>query len=157
MENTCRNCLAQDVCDITGASCKKMDALFAQHKTIRNGRTTMTNTAKNTTASTTPKDVKEKVEEKTVPSQATEPKTGEKETKDAQSEEKLTLVKRAKAAAEKLKQNKKALLILTGAAVVVGLTIKSNRKAVAVEPLGEAEGPINGVEGTDPDETTDSL
>lgn len=71
---------------------------------------------------------------------------------------KLTLMQRAKAAAEKLKQNKKAVLILTGAAVVVGLTVKNNRKAVAVEPLGEAEGPINGVdEITGPDDSTDSL
>lgn len=46
---------------------------------------------------------------------------------------KLTLAKRVKAAAEKLKQNKKALLILGGAAVVVGLTVKNNRKAVSAE------------------------
>ncbi|QJD49771.1 hypothetical protein SEA_CLUBPENGUIN_47 [Streptomyces phage ClubPenguin] len=160
MEDTCRNCLAQDVCDITGASCKKMDALFAQRKTIRNGRTTMSNTAKNSAAAT-PKDVKEKVEEKTVPAQATaEPKVEQQDgeqTPAADEKKKPSLVQRAKAAAEKLKQNKKALLILTGAAVVVGLTIKNNRKAVAVEPLDEAEGPINGVESADPDDTTDSL
>jgi hypothetical protein len=114
----------------------------------------MSNTAKNTDAAT-PKDIKEKVDEKTVPAQATEPKV--EEQTPAADEKKPSLVQRAKAAAEKLKQNKKALLILTGAAVVVGLTIKNNRKAVAVEPLDEAEDSVNGVEPTNPDDTTDSI
>lgn len=136
----------------------------------------MSNTAKNSAA--TPKTVAEgaekqdvtveavavdpKVEKttKTVPSQS----TGEKETpKDAEAkteetEWKPSVVQRLKAVAVKLKRNKKAMLIIGGAVVVVGLTIKNNRKAVSVEPLDEAEGPVVGVDETvDPDETTDSL
>lgn len=79
MQETCRNCLAQEVCDITGGVCKKMDALFTQRKSVTNGRTTMTNPAKN---SATPKTVAEAAEKQTapieetvVPAQATSPKT----------------------------------------------------------------------------------
>lgn len=157
------DCLWRVVCNITGASCPKMDALFKKLDTEQETKN-MTNTAKNTAAaSATPKDVKEKVEEKTVPAQAqaTEPKVEEQDgeqTPAADEKKKPSLVQRAKVAAEKLKQNKKALLILTGAAVVVGLTIKNNRKAVAAEPLDEVEGPINGVdEVTGPDDIADSL
>lgn len=72
------DCLWRVVCNITGASCPKMDALF--HKLDTEQEKKMTNPAKNTTAAATPKDVKEKVEEKTVPAQA----TGEKTAKEAQ-------------------------------------------------------------------------
>lgn len=67
---------------------------------------------------------------------------------------KLTLIQRAKAAAEKLKQNKKALVILGGALVVAGLTIKNNRKTTA-EP--EVEETAETTEIPNPDDTTDSI
>lgn len=147
------DCLWRVKCNITGASCPKMDALFQKLDTEQETKN-MTNTAKNTAAAATPKDVKEKVEEKTVPAQATAESKVEKQDGE---KSKPTLVQRAKAAAEKLKKNKKALLILTGAAVVVGLTIKNNRKAVTAET---AEGEtLDDVEVTveNPDDTTDSL
>jgi hypothetical protein len=149
-----------------------MGALFIQRKSIANGRTTMSNTPKATpktvadatekqdvTVEATAVDPKVEKTAKTVPAQATgEDQDGEQTPKTGDETEKLTLVQRAKALAEKLKQNKKAVLILTGAAVVVGLTIKNNRKAVSVEPLDEAEGPVIGTEGSEnPDDTTDSL
>lgn len=74
---------------------------------------------------------------------------------------KLSLVQRAKAAAEKLKKNKKAMAILGGAAVVVGLTIrnvrKENREAVSAETLDEVEGPVIGIDDPEvPGDNTDS-
>lgn len=69
---------------------------------------------------------------------------------------KLSLIQRAKAAAEKLKSNKKAMLFLGGAAVVVGLTIKSSRKAAA-ESIVEDDVVEETTEIDNPDDTTDSL
>lgn len=69
---------------------------------------------------------------------------------------KLSLVQRAKAAAEKLKQNKKALAILGGALVVAGLTIKNNRKTTA-EPEVEEDVVEETTEIPNPDDNTDSL
>lgn len=136
MQKNCTDCLSRDVCEIPGGACRKMGALFSQHKTNMNGRNLVSNTAKNTT-SATPKDVKEsvegKVEEKVIPAQSTQKEKAADAVEEVCEAGKLTLLQRAKATAEKLKQNKKALLILTGAAVVVGLTIKNNRKVVAAE------------------------
>lgn len=75
---------------------------------------------------------------------------------------KLSLVQRAKAAAEKLKKNKKAMAILGGAVVVAGLTVNANRKskreAVSAEPLDEVEGPVIGIDDPEvPGDNTDSL
>lgn len=58
---------------------------------------------------------------------------------------KLSLVQRAKQAAEKLKHNKRAMVIVAGAAVVVGLAVKNSRKAVAVEVLDPEDTTVNGV------------
>ncbi len=71
MQTNCRNCLAQEVCDITGGVCQKMDALFAQRKSVTNGRTTMT-TPKNAATPKNVADIKSK-NETTVPAQATAP------------------------------------------------------------------------------------
>lgn len=125
----------------------------------------MSNSAKNTAAAATPKDVKEsKAEETTVPAQATEPKTEKKESisvddvKVDVKEAKLTVVKRLKSVTEKLAKNKKAMILLGGAAVVAGLAIKNNRKALAGEPLDEEDDTVIGVEQpANPDDTTDSV
>lgn len=157
MENTCRDCLAQDVCEITGASCRKMGALVDQRKQIRNGRTTMTNTAKN---SVTPKTVSEKasepkIDETTVPAQATP--TEPKASVDAQTDEKTkpSLVQRLKSAAEKLKENKKALAILGASAVIAGLAIKNSRKAVSAPDESETAFEETYADTIENDETTD--
>jgi hypothetical protein len=178
------DCLWRVKCNITGASCPKMDAILQKLDDTETDNT-MSNTAKNTPAAT-PKDVKDAVEEKTVPAQATAPedaKTGEQDkvlnnegkvlysgtpdevkawldkqpsmiyvvrqatnnglvvssTYIEEGPLKLSLVQRAKAAAEKLKKNKKAMLIVAGAAVVVGLTVKNNRKVVT----GTVENPYH--------------
>jgi hypothetical protein len=145
-----------------------MDALLQKLDTdiSREAEHIMSN-PKNTAA--TPKTVKETVEAKSgeeavIPAQTTEVKPGfadgikVEDPKDAQSEEKTTLVKRAKAAAEKLKSNKKAMFFLAGAAVVIGLTIKNNRKAVKVEVVDPEDTSVEGVDDvTGPDETDDSL
>jgi len=196
------DCLWRVTCNITGASCPKMDALFKKLDTEKETKN-MTNTAKNTAAAT-PKDVKEKVEEKTVPAQATAPENAKTDkvvdnagktlfsgtpaevkawlleqptmvyaVRQASNNDlvlstvyveagplKLTLVQRAKAAAEKLKKNKRSQLLLAGAVVCAGIAVKNaryNRKAADAEPLDEVEGPVVGVEPVDPDETTDSL
>jgi hypothetical protein len=178
-----------------------MGALVEQRKSIQNGRTIMTNTAKN---SATPKTVSEQAGEKldekaTVPTQ----KTGKEDRLDKvvdgkgevlfsgkpdevrawmgerptttyvvrtsaldglvtsmeYTEEKPSLVQRAKDAAEKLKQNKRSQLLLAGAVVCAGIAVKNaryNRKAVEV--LTPEDTTVNGVEGpVTPDDTTDSL
>lgn len=113
----------------------------------------------NNKSAVTPKTVAEGkaekvVEEKVIPAQTSEePKTGDQEISEAQSDEKVTIVGRLKSAAEKLKNNRKAILILAGAAVVVGLAVKNN-KATAEEPVNETED--SEVDET-PDDTTDSL
>lgn len=179
------DCLWRVVCNITGASCPKMDAIL-QNLDDTETDNAMSNSPKNTTA-TTPKDVKEKVEkDATVPAQPTSPEDEKNDkvldnegkvlfsgtpdevknwlleqptmvyaVRQAKSNDlvvstvymeegplKLSLVQRAKQAAEKLKKNKTAMVLVVGAAVVVGLTIKNNRKAVAVEALDEAEGSV---------------
>lgn len=126
----------------------------------------MTNTAKNSAA--TPKTVteaaeKNRVDETTVPAQATPEKTVVEEVKETEptteETEKLTLVQRLKTMAEKLKDNKKAMVILGGVAVIAGLAIKNNlkaAKAVSAEPLDAEDTTINGV-GDDELTTDDSV
>lgn len=159
------DCLWRVKCNITGASCPKMDAILTKLDTDKELK--MSNTAKNTSAAATPKDVKDKVEEKTVPAQNTaehDVKPGiadgikTEETKDAQSEKKVSFVQRFKAVTEKLAKNKKAMILLGGAAVVAGLAIKNNRKALAGEPLDDEDTTVIGVEQpTNPDDTPDSV
>lgn len=175
MQDHCSDCLSKNVCEITGGVCLKIGALFGQRKKTTNGRIIMSNTAKN---SATPKTVaeaaeKNAVEETTVPAQTTAgnsvkdnpkyqavngkyEKSNTETTGDAQSEEKLTLVQRVKATAEKLKKNKKAMLIIGGAVVVVGLTIKNSRKTVAAEAT-EDDVVEETTEIANPDDTTDSI
>lgn len=200
------DCLWRVKCNITGASCPKMDALLKQFDTTEQ-ENKMSNPTK-PAAAATPKDVAEKVEEKTVPAQA----TGEKSAKEDHTDKvlnnkgevlfsgtptevkawlleqkpsmiyavrqtstndlvisteyteegplKLSLVQRAKTAAEKLKKNKKAQVLLVGAVFCAGMAIKNsgyNRKAVAVEPLDEAEGPVIGRDIDESPNDTDSL
>ena len=173
MQENCTDCLSREVCEITGGVCKKMGALF--NRTILNGKTTMTNTPKATPktvaeqgkASNDVTDavingestqrVAEKVK-KTIPSQTGESTTDDQEIKDAQSDEKLTLVQRLKSMTEKLKQNKKALLILGGAVVVTGLVVKNNRKPVDEKTTDETEGPITDIDSHEiSDENPDSV
>lgn len=206
MQDSCGDCLSKVVCDITGASCQKMGALFTQRKQTLNGRTTMSNTPKNTekqdvTVEAKAVDPKVEKESKTVPPQAAESKSGDlksldkvfdikgdavfsgtpdevlawlKErsnttyavrssgrpdimtsldyTKRTAESEKPSLVQRLKAAAEKLKENKKAMVILGASAVIAGLAIKNNRKKIPADD--ELEVTVETVEG---DEPTDSL
>jgi hypothetical protein len=50
------------------------------------------------------------------------------------------------------------MFFLAGAAVVIGLTIKNNRKAVKVEVVDPEDTSVEGVDDvTGPDETDDSL
>lgn len=198
------DCLWRVKCNITGASCPKMDAILQKLDDTETDNN-MTNPAKNTAAAT-PKTVKEAVEgkpdETTIPAQATAPEDSKSDkvldnagkvlfsgtpdevktwllkqpamiyaVRQAKNNDlvvstvyveegplKLSLVQRAKAAAEKLKQNKKAMLIVAGAAVVVGLTVKNNRKAVSVETLDPEDDSVNGVGEDDiTPETPDSL
>ena len=163
MQKFCVDCLSKDVCDITGASCKKMDALVNQRKLLNNGRTTiMSNTPKNVT----PKTVADKTaesqtgEEKTVPAQAAEPKAEKKESisvddiKVDVKEKKHSVVQRIKASFEGFKVNKKALAIVGATVVIAGLAVKNRRKAVAVEWLDPTDTEVNGVVD---DENPDSL
>lgn len=140
-----------------------MGALFSQHNRTPNGRTTMTNTAKN---SATPKTVAEKAaevktEETTVPAQATATEKNSveepKETEATAESEKLTLVQRAKAKVERLKKNKKAIIALAVSAAVFGVVVNNKRrnKAVDVETLDPEDTTVIGV--GDDDESTDSV
>jgi hypothetical protein len=159
MQNFCGDCLSKDVCDITGASCKKMDALVNQRKLLNNGRTTiMSNTPKNVT----PKTVADKaaepqtVEEKTVPAQATEPKVETTEPQDGE-KTKPSLVQRLKTKVERLDKNKKAIIALAVSAAVFGVVVNNKRrKAVAVELLDPTDTSIIGVgeDASEDDETT---
>ena len=136
MQDACGDCLRQIVCEVTGASCPKLDALVPKiDSKTQEGDTIMSNTAKNTTAAT-PKTVAEAVAaEKTVPAQATEPKVkeqdGVQETTEGQTNGKKSVVQRIKAVAEKLKENKRSQLLLVGAAFCAGIAVKNahhNRK-----------------------------
>jgi phenylpyruvate tautomerase PptA (4-oxalocrotonate tautomerase family) len=194
MQDACRNCLAQEKCDITGGVCQKMDALFAQRKSVTNGRKTMT-TPKN---SATPKTVTEAVEkqalpaeENTVPAQkAASPKVEMNTDRVVdhtnkilfagtpseivdwlnqhstmiyairladhpdlitsvdyvkKHQKKISLVQRIKASADKLKKNRKAMLILGASAVVAGLAVKNSRKVVVkVEDVDSEDTAIDG-------------
>lgn len=62
MQDACGDCLRKIQCEITGASCPKLDALI--HKLDTNGRTTMTNPTKKPVTETS-------VKETDVPAQAT--------------------------------------------------------------------------------------
>lgn len=182
------DCLWRVKCNITGASCPKMDALIKKLDDTEQEEQ-MTNSPKATPKTATESKLVE--DEKTIPAQKTakgsegqldkvldnagktlfsgtpaevkawllEQPTKIYVVRQAKNDDlivstvyveeespKASLVQRAKQAAEKLKQNKRALAIIAGAAVVAGLAVKNSRKAVSVEPLDEAEGPINGVD-----------
>jgi hypothetical protein len=198
MQDACGDCLRQIQCEITGASCPKLDALI--HKFDTNGRTTMTNPGKN---SATPKPVVEaadktiNTEEPTVPAQQAASPNIETNTDRVvdhnrntifagtsdeivawlnenapmiyviqpvdgpdlitsvdylkKHQPKLSVVQRAKAAAEKLGKNHKAMLILGASVVAVGLAVKNSRKDMKVEVLDDEDNTINGIGDEAPD------
>jgi signal recognition particle subunit SEC65 len=134
MQDACGDCLRQIVCEVTGASCPKLDALVPKiDSKTQEGDTIMSNTAKNTTPAT-PKTVAEAVAaEKTVPAQATEPKVKEDVVQETVAAEKKSVVQRIKAVAEKLKENRGAMIGLGFAAGFVSATVANKRRAAGLK------------------------
>lgn len=143
MPDACGDCLRQLVCEVTGASCPKLDALIQKLDDSKNqeGDTTMSNNAKNTA---TPKTVAQAVaaeknaEDATVPAQATaEPKVEDVvDTKNAEGDAtdgKKTVVQTLKAKLETLKKNKNAVIAIGLAAALTGVVINNKRRAAALK------------------------
>lgn len=142
MPDACGDCLRQLVCDVTGASCPKLDALVQKLDDRKNqeGETTMSNTAKNPTPKTVAQAVaaEKKAEDATVPAQATEPKVEDvvdtQNTEgDATDGKKKTVVQTLKAKIETLKKNKNAVIAIGLAAALTGVVINNKRRAAALK------------------------
>lgn len=168
MPDACGDCLRQLVCEVTGASCPKLDALVQKldhDSNTSRGETTMSNTAKN---SGTPKTVAEAVaaakdakNDATVPAQAKEPQDGVKvETKsEGQTDAKKSVVQRAKAVAEKLKENRGLMAGLGFAAGFVSAIVVTKRRSAAAfqtddsDVVADTEIHTVGEDDTTPDES----